>query len=159
MRVRIWPLIVVVILALTVGANIWVAVIASADPSFAIEENYYARAVQFDLQRAQEARSDRLRWGVELIAGPASAEGTMLTATLRDSTGVPVRDATVRVRVRRVARSQQAAPADLAPAGDAYSAVVPMDAAGLWDVEVEARRGPARFVTQQRLDLTVAPRS
>jgi hypothetical protein len=29
-----------------------------------------------------------------------------------------------------------------------------MDAAGLWDVAVEARRGPARFVAQRRLDVT-----
>jgi hypothetical protein len=37
--------------------------------------------------------------------------------------------------------------------GDAYVAQVPLDADGLWDVAVEARRGPARFVAQQRLDV------
>ncbi len=153
MRARVWPVIVTGVLALTVGANIWIAVIASADPSFAIEEDYYARAVQHDLLRAQAARSERLGWELALSAEPGGDAGARLTAVLRDSTGAPVRDATVRVRVRRVARSQHAEPALLEPAGDAYTAVVPMRAAGLWDVEVEARRGPARFVAQRRLDL------
>ena len=44
-REHLWPAGLTLILAITVAANIWVMRIASDDPSFAIEPNYYARAV------------------------------------------------------------------------------------------------------------------
>jgi nitrogen fixation protein FixH len=153
-RTWFWPAVVIVVLGLTVGGNIWVAVIANADPSFAIEENYYQRAVGFDAERAREQRSDRLGWALELTAGPTSDVGTPLTAVLRDSTGAVVADANVRVQLRQVARSQTTTPATLVFGGAGYSALVPMFVEGLWDVEVEARRGPARFTAQRRVDLT-----
>lgn len=153
-RTWIWPTIVIGLLAVTVGGNIWVAVIASRDPSFAIEENYYQRAVSYDLEQAREQRSDRLGWVLELTAGSTTAAGTPLTAVLRDSTGAVVPDANVRVQLRRVARSQTATPATLSFVGTHYAAVVPMYDAGLWDIAIEARRGTARFSAQRRLDLT-----
>jgi nitrogen fixation protein FixH len=153
MQGRWWPVGIVTALGLTVFGNIWVAVIAKDDPSFAIEENYYQRALQFDAQRGVEQRSDRLGWSLVLEHGTASAAGTMLTVRLADSTGAPIADAAVQVRLTRVARSQQSFPVTLTAAGGAYTAQVPVDAAGLWDVALEARRGPARFVAQRRLDV------
>lgn len=153
MQGRWWPVGIVAALGLTVGGNIWVAMIAKADPSFAIEENYYQRALQFDAQRGVEQRSEALGWSLELQHGAASASGTTLTARLTDSTGTPVTDAAVQVRLTRVARSQQSFPVTLSAEDGVYTAQVPLDAAGLWDVAVEARRGPARFVASRRLDV------
>lgn len=153
MQGRWWPVGIVTALGLTVGGNLWVAMIAKDDPSFAIEENYYQRALQFDAQRGVEQRSDRLGWSLELEHGEASPAGTTLTARLTDATGAPVTDASVQVRLTRVARSQQAYPVTLRAEGGAYTAQVPVDAAGLWDVALEARRGPARFVAARRLDV------
>jgi nitrogen fixation protein FixH len=152
-RAWTWPVVVVVILALTVGGNIWVAVIASADPSFAIEPDYYKRAVGFDLEQARARRSDRLGWTVAITASTTSSAGTTVTAVLVDSVGTPVTDANVRVQLRRVARSQSSIPADLVFDGASYRAVVPVQVGGLWDVALEARRGPSRFAAQRRLDL------
>jgi nitrogen fixation protein FixH len=157
MRTWTWPAIVVGILGVTVAGNLWVMKIARSDPSFAIEENYYQRAVNFDAQRGIEQRSDRLGWTVELSAGPASASGSALLATLRDADGRLVDSASVVVRLTRVARSQVTIPVPLAPVEGGYRAIVPFDAAGLWDVAVEARRGAARFVAERRIDVTDVP--
>ena len=157
MRSWTWPAIVIGILTVTVVGNFWVMRIAKSDPSFAIEENYYQRAVNFDAQRGVELRSDRLGWTLELSAGPASPMGSTLLATLRDSTGALVDSANVMVRLTRVARSQTTIPVPLAPVQGGYSATVPFDAAGLWDVELEARRDGARFVAERRLDVAGAP--
>ncbi len=157
MRNWTWPAIVVAILGVTIAGNLWVMRIARGDPSFAVEENYYQRAVHFDAQRGVEQRSDRLGWTLELSAGPASPSGSQLLVTLRDAAGMPVDSATVIVRLTRVARAQTVIPVPLAPVEGGYGARVPFDAAGLWDVAVEARRGPARFVAARRVDVANAP--
>jgi hypothetical protein len=87
---------VVTALGLTVGGNIWVAVIASDDPSFAIEENYYQRALQFDAQRGVEQRSDRLGGASSWSGGTGFGGGDHADGAAADSTGAPMRDATVR---------------------------------------------------------------
>jgi nitrogen fixation protein FixH len=152
-----WPAIVIGILTVTVLGNLWVMRIARSDPSFAIEENYYQRAVNFDVQRGVEQRSDRLGWTLELSAGPASSAGSALLATLRDADGALVDSAAVTVRLTRVARAHTVIPVPLAPVTGGYGALVPFDAPGLWDVALEARRGTARFVTEQRLDVAAGP--
>ena len=43
-----WPIAITGVLAATVAANIWVAKIASDDPSFAIEQDYYRKAITWD---------------------------------------------------------------------------------------------------------------
>ncbi len=159
MRTWTWPAIVVGILGLTVAGNLWVMRIAKADPSFAIEQDYYQRAVNYDARRGIEQRSDRLGWHLDLRAGPIGPTGAMLSVMLRDSTDAPVDSAQVVVRLTRVARSQTVIPVSLRPVAGGYEAVVPIDAAGLWDVALEARRGPARFVALRRLDVAAAPGS
>ena len=48
-----WPIAVAAILATTVAANIWVMMIANDDPSFAIEPDYYRKALAWDTTLAQ----------------------------------------------------------------------------------------------------------
>jgi hypothetical protein len=60
----------------------------------------------------------------------------------------------VRVRAFAVARASHVFEASLAPASDgAYSAALPVDRAGLWEVRVEAVRGRDRFTSVHRLDV------
>ena len=48
-----WPIGVATILASTVVANIIVMQIANDDPSFAVEPDYYRKAVNFDATMAE----------------------------------------------------------------------------------------------------------
>ena len=147
-----WPISVVVVLVLTVTANIWIAVRANDDPSMSIESDYYQKAVRFDADQALRRRSERLGWHVALDAAATDGQATV-TARLVDSTGAPVRGATVRFRARHVARSNDAISGVARETGDQYVATMAMARRGLWDVDVEVVRGNDRFVTEQRLEL------
>jgi len=148
-----WPIGVVAVLALTVAANIYVAVRANDDPSVSIETDYYQKAVRFDAEQALHRRSARLGWRVSLDVTRLTAGEATLSATLVDSAGVPVHGAVVRFTARAVARGNDVLAATARETGDRYLAVLPVARRGLWDVDVEAVRGSERFVTTQRLDL------
>ena len=93
-----WPIAVIAILGATVGANIWVAVIASDDPSFAVEHDYYKKAVQWDSTMAQARENARLGWRIEPRLEPIGGHGSTLSVTLTDESGAPIRDAKIDVR-------------------------------------------------------------
>jgi len=148
-----WPIGVVVVLALTVAANIYIAFRANDDPSASVEADYYQKAVRFDADQALHRRSARLGWRFALVANSSTAGHATLTASLADSTGAPVRGAIVRLTARHVARADEPFTAAAREEGDHYVATLPMVRRGLWDVSVEIVRGSERFVTEQRLDL------
>ena len=148
-----WPIGVAVVLAATVGINVYVAFIANDDPSVSVESDYYQKAVRFDAEQAMRRRSLRLGWHLALDATTAAAGGETLTAVLVDSVGLPVRGATVRFTARHVARGNEPLNATAREEGDRYVATLPMERRGLWDVDVEIVRGTDRFVTEQRIDL------
>jgi len=150
-----WPIAVVVVLGLTVAANIFMVVLANDDPSMSIESDYYQKAVRFDAEQALRRRSERLGWRVALDAAPTDGQATV-TARLVDSTGAPVHGAIVRLRARHVARSNDAVNGVAHEAGDQYVATMAMARRGLWDVDIEVVRGGDRFVAEQRLDLPAA---
>lgn len=152
-----WPIGVVVVLALTVAANIYVMVRANDDPSVAIAPDYYQRAVRFDADQALRQRSERLGWRVSLEAARTSTAEATVTAVLVDSTGVPISGAIVRIAAHAVARSNDVFTATATAAGDRYVAVLPVNRGGLWELNVEAVRGSERFVATQRLDLPDRP--
>lgn len=152
-----WPIGVAAVLALTVAANIYVMVRANDDPSVAIARDYYQRAVRFDADLALRRRSARLGWRVSLEAARTSSAEATVTAVLVDSTGTPIRGAIVRIAAHAVARSNDVFTATATPAGDRYSAALPVNRGGLWDLDLEAVRGSDRFVATQRLDLPDKP--
>lgn len=148
-----WPIGVVVVLALTIGLNIYIAFRANDDPSVSAESDYYQKAVRFDADQAMRRRGERLGWRLTLVANSATAGEATLTAALVDSAGAPVHGAVVRLTARHVARGDEPISATAREEGDHYVATLPMARRGLWDVDVEIVRGTDRFVTAQRLDL------
>ena len=148
-----WPIGVVVVLALTIGVNIYIAFRANDDPSVSAESDYYQKAVRFDADQALRRRSERLGWHLTLVANSATAGEATITAALVDSSGAPVHGAVMRLTARHVARGDEPFSATAREDGDHYVATLPMARRGLWDVDVEIVRGTDRFVTEQRLDL------
>lgn len=153
---RGWIAAVVLILGTTVAANVYVMHLAGDDPSFAIEPDYYDRALHWDDELAQRERNARLGWRAAPTLDVAAAQGT-LQVRLADAVGAPVRDATVRVSAFPIARATQVVEATLAPRADgAYAAPFPVQRSGAWEVRVEAVRGGDRFTSVHRLDVPAA---
>lgn len=154
-----WPIGVAAILASTVGANVWVAVIAGSDPSFSIEPNYYEKAIAWDSTMAQARENQRLGWRIEPRLGEIStARDTRLDVVLLDSAGSPIRDATVHVAAFFNARASHVLSATLARDTADYTAQLPMTYAGEWELRFDVNRGREHFTNTTRIEAVAAAR-
>jgi nitrogen fixation protein FixH len=148
---------VATILGLTIAGNIWLIRIANADPSFAVEERYYQRALDWDSELAQRDENARLGWRLHATVSPIQrGSGATIGADLRDAEGRPIAGATIAARVLHVGRAAQ--PLDvvlLRDSTDTYSARVTLERPGLWELRFDVTRGNERFTAIERLDTSL----
>ena len=157
-----WPIGIAVLLVATMAGNLVMMRIASDDPAFAVEPDYYRKAVHFDSTMAQERANTALGWTATSRFAPlADGRDTQLRITLADASGAAISDATVRVVAMFNARAGDRLDALLVPEGDgAYVTALPVTWAGQWEVRIDATRGTDRFTASQRVEVTrqrVAP--
>lgn len=150
---RRWALVpVALLLASTLGVGS-MASIAARDPGFALEKDYYARAVHWDGEQAQQAENLRLRYelSVEPVLAPGGVE---LLVRLAEPSGQPLSGAALRAEAFANARSadrRELVFVESAPG--AYRATVPAPRAGLWELRFVATRGSDRFSQTVRQEL------
>jgi len=150
-----WPIGIAAVLATTVAANIWVAVIASNDPSFAIEPDYYRKAIAWDSTVEQTRQNALLGWTLSPRLGPIALNGeSRLSATLTDSTGAPIAGATIRVAAIPVARATQVHEATLAASGVAgeYDAQLDARTPGQYELRFDVQAGAVHFTNVARVE-------
>ena len=149
----LWPVAIVGVLAITVGANVWM-LWAAHDPNGAVvEPDYYRKAVAWDSLAAGQARSDGLRWTVDAVLGASDGARAHVRATLADSLGAPVAGAQVTLEaVHNLdgARHVRAALPESAPG--VYEADASLDRSGMWELRLTARRGTDVFLARLRRD-------
>lgn len=150
---RVWPTIVLAVLGGYVAFGLIAARVASHDPNFAIEPDYYRKAVAWDSTLAQARRSAALGWRLTPTLGSISEGAAPFTVDLRDSTGAVVMDARVSVEARPIAHADDVVRATLTARDDgAYATRLPLGRAGLWELHVDATRGADRYETTVRMD-------
>jgi nitrogen fixation protein FixH len=145
-KARFWASVPVVLLGGLVTTVLGFVHIALADPSFAVEDRYYAKALSWDERLAAERRSVALGWRANILSARAPGGDTDLRLTLADREGRPVQGAHIDlegfpvVRSRRVVRTVfvEGAPGD-------YRARVVTDRGGRWELTMDASRGRDRF--------------
>lgn len=149
-----WPIGVALVLALTVGANVWMAIVASSDEAFAVEPDYYQKAVRFDDEMARREESARLAWRVTptLQLGTPDFVGA-LSVVVTDAAGRPIDGATVELLAMHNARASHQLTATLAPEGNGRYAT-PLDAQrpGEWELRFTVTRDGERFSARTRVD-------
>lgn len=152
-----WPVGIVAVLGATIVANLWVMRVANSDPSFAIEPDYYQKAVAFDSTIATERRSLALGWtATTSIAATDTAGRPMLTVTIVDAQRQPVQGATVSVVALANARANDIRTATLHEVSPGrYQSTLAASFAGQWEVRVDAVRGAEHFVASTRTDMTI----
>lgn len=155
----LWPLAIVGVLAVTVGANI-AMVVAARDPNaYVVEPDYYRKAVAWDSTMAEARRSAALGWSADVAFGRWEAAATPLHVRLADSTGAPVAGADVRVELVNNLAPELPLRIVLADAGAGrYEARPRLQRPGMWEVRLRAVRGADRFVTELRRDALAGPR-
>lgn len=151
-----WPVGIVVCLGLSVAANIGFMLVANDDPAFAVEPDYYRKAVAFDSSMARERASNALGWRVAVTVAPMElGKPTELRLLVTDSAGIPIRDATVQVLAMHNARSGERLVAQLAAdsAQGGYHAALAITRPGLWEIRSQVTRGQDQFAVSQRVDV------
>jgi nitrogen fixation protein FixH len=156
-----WPLFVAAALALQVCSSLVTIYLATANPSYAVEKDYYQKGLRWDEQRQQDRRNTALGWKIALDVTPASASGDRptLRVTLLDGTGAPITDAALAVEAFHNARSNDILEASFRSSeGGSYSTTLPMRRSGLWDLRFTATRGEDLFTHVMRRHLELNPR-
>ena len=151
-----WALVPVALLlssALGVGS---MAVIATRDPHFATEQDYYKKAISWDQTQAQAASNQRLGYVAELPALVRfdAQRHAVLDLTLRDRLGQPVTGAQLSADAFANAYSGKLVHAvfEEQSAGH-YRAKLTVSHAGQWVFEIVGSASGARFTAELRADL------
>jgi nitrogen fixation protein FixH len=156
-----WPFLLVGLLASGVGANLYFMARALGDPSFAVEPDYYAKAIAWDAHQAQARQNSDLGWTLALSVAPAArATGlARVVARLADRDGRPVPGLAVALEAFNNARAADVVKAALAEtAGHDYAANVAVVRPGLWEFRVVALRGADTFTAVIEQDAPGADR-
>lgn len=150
---RLWPAALVAVLAITVVANVAIYWTANHDTSFAVEPDYYQRAIDWDSTMAREQRSTALGWSAEVRLAPPDAGEATLSVTLAARGGAPLDSADVRAALSHNAHGADVFQVRLLPSGPGrYAARVPSAAQGLWRVDLAATLGNDVFVERVTVD-------
>ena len=150
-----WPVAIVGLLVSGAAANIGFMIVANRDATFAVEPDYYRKAVDWDRTMAQEARNVELGWRVSARLEPIDAGRAQLVAWVADRDGRPVADAVVVVEAFPSARAREITSFTLAPAAPdgAYAVTLTRARPGLWELRLRVTRGEQVFTQTLSQDL------
>jgi nitrogen fixation protein FixH len=149
-----WPVGLAALLVVSAGANIALVVITSRDASFAVEPDYYAKALAWDETMAQQARNEALGWSLGLSVEPTGERGRMTVAVgLSDGAGAPLPGARIAIEALHNARASRVLAAVLEPRGLGYTTVMPLARPGLWEFRLRVTRGPDVFTATLMRDV------
>jgi hypothetical protein len=154
---KVWPWIPVGLLgAMLTGLGV-MASLAIDDSSFALERDYYAKAVAYDAEIAQRAQNARLGWSLSVDAAPAQhGKTSRIEARLSDAAGALER-ARVKVEALRNASAGRVLEAELREVVPGqYETELPLERGGLWELRFTVTRETNRFTKNERLDVREA---
>lgn len=155
---RWWPAALGLVLAVTVVANVALLWTSSRDPSYAVEPDYYRRAVEWDSTVARRARSAALGWKADVALEAPEAGGSTLRLVLTTKDGAPLDSAAVRAEASHNARGAELFEVTLAAVGPGlYAGRIPSARRGLWRVDLRATRGHDLFVERVTVDNEAMP--
>jgi len=143
-----WPGLVVALLTMSVSIGAVTIYLATSDPSFAVEKDYYRKALAWDETAAARRASDALGWTavVEVARDPLPSGERTIRVLLFDDQREPITDATVTVEAFAHARSRDRARPELTASPDgSYTGRFRPGLAGLWQFRVHASRGEDSF--------------
>lgn len=155
-RTWVWPLIVVALLAGQVVLLVITALLATRDPTFAVEPNYYQQGLHWDDAAAQKRRNTELGWSASIVLGnkvsPLGERDVSLTLTNRD--GTPLDGARIELVAFPHAEAGQRATVTLEPRGGGrYESSLRFRRKGVWEFRVTATRGPETFTHREERDV------
>ncbi len=127
------PVVLLGFLMSIVGAMV---VISTNDPNFAVEPDYYQKAVDWDKKRAQDAENERLGWKVSWTFEAASVQGgdDNVGLQLDDAEGAPLEGAIVSIEAFHNAHAAEIQSVSLRDEGAGrYRGKLRLSRSGVWE--------------------------
>jgi nitrogen fixation protein FixH len=154
----LWPGMLIAMVVAIVVMNVIMLVVASSDPSFAVDPAYYAGPQGKQAHLDQRDRNRRLGWSAHVEVSPAADDAALLRARIVDRDGRPIGGATVKASVFHKAHASHVLEAELAPLADGgYVASLPMHRPGAWSCRLTVQRGDDTFVTIEDVVVVFGP--
>ncbi len=155
----LWPWIIGGALVLHVVVMLGVVFFAASDSSYAVEEDYYQKAIDWDQKRAQDRDNENLGWLLEFEVNPPQIPGDQPTVVVRleDALGEPLADATVDLETFHNARSDDIirVRVDASDEAGLYSVAPAMRHNGLWELRFTVTLGEDTFTFAETRHLFV----
>jgi nitrogen fixation protein FixH len=154
---RLWPIAIVAVLAVTVGANVLLLWQASGPDAAVIEPNYYARAVAWDSTLAERAHDEALGWHLEATLGAPGQAGIPIAVWLTDANHAAIAHAVIALEA--IHNADPARRVHLTLHGDSlrYAGVLPSRHAGRWELRFEVHARGERFTAVLHRDTGETP--
>lgn len=148
---RVWPAMVIGMIGVSLTVCALTIVAATTDPSFAVESDYYERAVRWDDTMEERRASEALGWACEIdVSGADAATGRReVSVRVIDAAGEPVDIDHLAALAFHHSRRGEASMLELARAGEGgwWRSSVEGGRDGWWQVRVRAARGSDVYVT------------
>jgi nitrogen fixation protein FixH len=155
----VWPYLIAGALALHVVVSLIVVFVATSDPSYAVEENYYQKALAWDDKREQDRTNDALGWHVDFSVNPPERRGDQptLEVCIRDEADLPLNEAAVSVETFHNSRGGDILHARLEATDTpgVYRATLPMAHNGRWELRFTIDQNGRRFTHAETRHLYV----
>jgi nitrogen fixation protein FixH len=145
----LWPGFLIVLIASIVVMNVVMLIVASSDPSFAVDPAYYEN----QWRGGATDNNQRLGWSAEVAVEPAG-DRALLRARILDDDGQPIEGALVSASVFHKAEASHALRAELAPLADGgYVAPLQLERPGTWACRLTVHRADDTFVTVKEFEV------
>jgi len=133
-----WPMFILGIALMSLSGATWLVYAAHSDPSFAVEPDYYSKAVRWDETAHQAQENKRLGWQVSIARMTAES----VSVRVLDKDNNPIDDADVVAVAFASVRSAERSELRFVHEGDGtYSAPLLRQHGGLWRFRLAATRG------------------
>lgn len=157
----LWPAVIAGALALHVTASLVTVWVATSNPSYAVEEDYYAKALAWDARQDQERHNAELGWRLDFDLDPADSTSSdpLLVVRLADADGGPLNGAAVTVAAFHNARANEILRSRLAVTGAGeYSSRLTMRRSGLWELRFTVDLAGEHFTRREKRYLNLKAR-
>ncbi len=142
----LWPTVIASALALHVIGSLVMVYFATSNESYAVEPDYYQKALAWNDKRAQDHVNAQLGWHLEFKVAPAApGQDPTLLVELTGSDGSTVTGAAINVEAFANARRNDVLTATLTASAVGYEATLPMRRDGLWEFRFTVTRGEDLF--------------
>lgn len=154
-----WPFFLIGLLIAGASTNLFMVFLAVSDPSFAVEDQYYKRAIDWDKEMAQQKQNALLGWSIQLqtqlskAVSAAKNKGRMaLRVHVLDAKKKAIVPTEVKIVSFHNARASQLYRRTLKPNAKGIAlAAMPFPREGIWEFRFEITQGKKRFThTMQR---------